>query len=165
MGEKWLGPAPAPAPANAWVPTEDLVDEEAGDRPGEDLDSAIEGRTSIQEFQTFFNERTFGSGEAGEVECGQGAGRWRHRAPRLTVCSADCGLRPLFEKKSVEDKTEHELFDSYIDGRIVEGWNAEIGLAPWCVWVSPPPLGCSICLLLLPPLGPPLFPAGLGFLG
>ncbi|XP_036747755.1 prothrombin isoform X1 [Manis pentadactyla] len=109
---------------------EDLVDEEAGDRPGEDLDSAIEGRTSIQEFQTFFNERTFGSGEA--------------------VCSADCGLRPLFEKKSVEDKTEHELFDSYIDGRIVEGWNAEIGLAPWQVMLfrkSPQELLCGASLI------------------
>nr|1A2C_L Chain L, Thrombin light chain [Homo sapiens]1A3B_L Chain L, Alpha-thrombin (small Subunit) [Homo sapiens]1A3E_L Chain L, ALPHA-THROMBIN (SMALL SUBUNIT) [Homo sapiens]1A46_L Chain L, ALPHA-THROMBIN (SMALL SUBUNIT) [Homo sapiens]1A4W_L Chain L, ALPHA-THROMBIN (SMALL SUBUNIT) [Homo sapiens]1A5G_L Chain L, Alpha-thrombin (small Subunit) [Homo sapiens]1A61_L Chain L, Alpha-thrombin (small Subunit) [Homo sapiens]1ABI_L Chain L, ALPHA-THROMBIN (SMALL SUBUNIT) [Homo sapiens]1ABJ_L Chain L, Alpha len=30
---------------------------------------------------------------------------------------ADCGLRPLFEKKSLEDKTERELLESYIDGR------------------------------------------------
>nr|1TQ7_A Chain A, Prothrombin [Homo sapiens]3BEI_A Chain A, Prothrombin [Homo sapiens] len=44
-------------------------------------------------YQTFFNPRTFGSGEA------------------------DCGLRPLFEKKSLEDKTERELLESYIDGR------------------------------------------------
>nr|1EB1_L Chain L, THROMBIN LIGHT CHAIN [Homo sapiens]1H8I_L Chain L, THROMBIN [Homo sapiens]1HLT_J Chain J, ALPHA-THROMBIN (SMALL SUBUNIT) [Homo sapiens]1HLT_L Chain L, ALPHA-THROMBIN (SMALL SUBUNIT) [Homo sapiens]1QUR_L Chain L, HUMAN THROMBIN (ALPHA CHAIN) [Homo sapiens]1VR1_L Chain L, thrombin [Homo sapiens]1VZQ_L Chain L, THROMBIN LIGHT [Homo sapiens]1YPE_L Chain L, Thrombin light chain [Homo sapiens]1YPG_L Chain L, Thrombin light chain [Homo sapiens]1YPJ_L Chain L, Thrombin light chain [Hom len=27
---------------------------------------------------------------------------------------ADCGLRPLFEKKSLEDKTERELLESYI---------------------------------------------------
>nr|1T4U_L Chain L, Prothrombin [Homo sapiens]1T4V_L Chain L, Prothrombin [Homo sapiens]2R2M_A Chain A, Thrombin light chain [Homo sapiens]3C27_A Chain A, Thrombin light chain [Homo sapiens] len=26
---------------------------------------------------------------------------------------ADCGLRPLFEKKSLEDKTERELLESY----------------------------------------------------
>nr|1AVG_L Chain L, THROMBIN [Bos taurus]2A1D_A Chain A, thrombin [Bos taurus]2A1D_E Chain E, thrombin [Bos taurus] len=41
----------------------------------------------------FFNEKTFGAGEA------------------------DCGLRPLFEKKQVQDQTEKELFESYIEGR------------------------------------------------
>lgn len=59
-----------------------------------------------------------------------------------SACSADCGLRPLFEKSSLEDKTEKELFESYIEGRIVEGSDAEIGLAPWCVLpvpTSPPP--------------------------
>jgi coagulation factor 2 (thrombin) len=39
----------------------------------------------------------------------------------------------LFEKKSLKDTTEKELLDSYIDGRIVEGWDAEKGIAPWCV--------------------------------
>lgn len=68
--------------------------------------------------------------------------------------SADCGLRPLFEKKSVEDKSEHELLESYIEGRIVGGQEAEIGLAPWCVcnptlspswgmWVEVPSLKTS----------------------
>nr|3PMA_A Chain A, Thrombin light chain [Bos taurus]3PMA_C Chain C, Thrombin light chain [Bos taurus]3PMB_A Chain A, Thrombin light chain [Bos taurus]3PMB_C Chain C, Thrombin light chain [Bos taurus] len=28
---------------------------------------------------------------------------------------ADCGLRPLFEKKQVQDQTEKELFESYIE--------------------------------------------------
>lgn len=50
-----------------------------------------------------------------------------------SACSADCGLRPLFEKKSLEDKTEQELLESYIGGRIVAGSDAELGLAPWCV--------------------------------
>lgn len=61
---------------------------------------------------------------------------WRSGwAPHRLSCSADCGLRPLFEKKSLKDKTEKELLDSYIDGRIVEGWDAEKGIAPWCVLV------------------------------
>lgn len=62
---------------------------------------------------------------------------------------ADCGLRPLFEKKSLEDKTEQELLESYIDGRIVEGWDAEIGLAPW--WVPKP--SCFHWAPLPPALG------------
>uniref|UniRef100_A0A8C0L406 Prothrombin n=1 Tax=Canis lupus dingo TaxID=286419 RepID=A0A8C0L406_CANLU len=91
-----------------------------------DQDTAIEGRTTAEEFQPFFNEKTFGAGEA------------------------DCGLRPLFEKRSVKDKTEGELLESYIDGRIVEGWDAEIGLAPWCVMLfrkSPQELLCGASLI------------------
>ncbi|XP_075404469.1 prothrombin [Tenrec ecaudatus] len=92
----------------------------------EDGDGPIQGRTTTQEYQPFFNERTFGSGEA------------------------DCGLRPLFEKKSVSDKTENELLDSYIEGRIVEGFEAEIGLAPWQVMLfrkSPQELLCGASLI------------------
>ncbi|XP_048644662.1 prothrombin isoform X7 [Marmota marmota marmota] len=93
--------------ASAGVPTEEAVEEGPGDALSEDGDGTIGGRTTKEEFQTFFDEKTFGSGEA------------------------DCGLRPLFEKKTVKDKTEDELLDSYIDGRIVEGWDAEVGIAPW----------------------------------
>lgn len=72
-------------------------------------------------------------GQAGG--CGA-AGQALRSAPPLTArlpCFADCGLRPLFEQKSLEDETEEELLESYIDGRIVHGSDAEIGLAPWCV--------------------------------
>uniref|UniRef100_A0A452SNR5 Prothrombin n=1 Tax=Ursus americanus TaxID=9643 RepID=A0A452SNR5_URSAM len=100
--------------------------EEVGDGLAEDPDAAIEGRTGDEEFQPFFNEKTFGAGEA------------------------DCGLRPLFEKSLVKDKTEHELLESYIDGRVVEGWDAEIGLAPWQVMLfrkSPQELLCGASLI------------------
>lgn len=112
------------------------------DGQGEDPDRAMEGRTTTEEFQTFFDETTFGAGEAGEA-AGAGAGPpghpWRLRVvshrwvSHRSACSADCGLRPLFEKKSLEDKTEQELLESYIGGRIVAGSDAELGLAPWCV--------------------------------
>nr|XP_020012016.1 prothrombin isoform X2 [Castor canadensis] len=101
---------------------EEAMEEEAS----EDGDEVIGGRTTVEEFQTFFDEKTFGAGEA------------------------DCGLRPLFEKKSVKDKTETELLDSYIEGRIVEGWDAEIGLAPWQVMLfrkSPQELLCGASLI------------------
>ncbi|XP_029812920.1 prothrombin [Suricata suricatta] len=100
--------------------------EDVGDRQTEEPDAHIEGRNADEEFQTVFNEKTFGAGEA------------------------DCGLRPLFEKKSVKDKTEKELMDSYIDGRIVEGWDAEIGIAPWQVMLfrkSPQELLCGASLI------------------
>lgn len=105
---------------------EEAVEEEPGDALGETGDGTIEGRTTAEEFQTFFDEKTFGSGEA------------------------DCGLRPLFEKKTVKDKTEDELLDSYIDGRIVEGWDAEVGIAPWQVMLfrkSPQELLCGASLI------------------
>nr|ABV53442.1 prothrombin [Sus scrofa] len=105
---------------------EEPVDEEVGDALGENADAAIEGRTTADDFQPFFNEKTFGAGEA------------------------DCGLRPLFEKSSLEDKTEKELFESYIEGRIVEGSDAEIGLAPWQVMIfrkSPQELLCGASLI------------------
>ncbi|XP_039082640.1 prothrombin [Hyaena hyaena] len=100
--------------------------EDVGYEQAQDPDAPIEGRTTTQEFQTVFNEKTFGAGEA------------------------DCGLRPLFEKKSVKDKTEKELLDSYITGRIVEGWDAEIGIAPWQVMLfrkSPQELLCGASLI------------------
>ncbi|XP_020737482.2 prothrombin [Odocoileus virginianus] len=102
------------------------VDADLGDGLGEDPDAAIEGRTSEGHFQPFFNEKTFGSGEA------------------------DCGLRPLFEKKKLQDQTETELFESYIEGRIVEGQDAEVGLAPWQVMIfrkSPQELLCGASLI------------------
>lgn len=101
-----------------------------------DVDESIAGRTTNAEFHTFFDEKTFGLGEAGETPTFQWDSRLEARMGRpLTVlsCSADCGLRPLFEKKSLSDKTEKELLDSYIEERIVEGWDAEKGIAPWCV--------------------------------
>lgn len=102
-GKEW----PSPVPAFAAVPAEEPIDAETGDELGEDPDAAIEGRTTTEDFQPFFDEKTFGAGEA------------------------DCGLRPLFEKKSIEDATEQELLESYVEGRIVAGRDAEKGLAPW----------------------------------
>ncbi|XP_007944745.1 prothrombin [Orycteropus afer afer] len=102
------------------------VEEEAGDGLSEDPSATIQGRTTTEDYQPFFNEKTFGSGEA------------------------DCGLRPLFEKKSLIDKTEKELLDSYIQGRIVEGRDAEQGIAPWQVMLfrkSPQELLCGASLL------------------
>ncbi|KAL1786341.1 prothrombin isoform X1 [Sigmodon hispidus] len=100
--------------------------EEAVGEEIQDAEETIGGRTTNGEFSTFFDEKTFGLGEA------------------------DCGLRPLFEKKSLKDKTEKELLDSYIDGRIVEGWDAEIGIAPWQVMLfrkSPQELLCGASLI------------------
>lgn len=91
-----------------------------------DLETAIEGRTALEEFQPFFNEKTFGTGEA------------------------DCGLRPLFEKKLMKDQSEQELLESYIEGRIVHGSDAEMGVAPWQVMLfrkSPQELLCGASLL------------------
>ncbi|KAM8940332.1 prothrombin [Pelodytes ibericus] len=84
------------------------------------------GRTVTDEHQTFFDEKSFGSGEA------------------------VCGLRPLFEKKKVPDKTEEELLSSYIHGRIVKGEEAERGSAPWQVMLfkkSPQELLCGASLI------------------
>lgn len=118
-----------------------------GYEQAQDPDAPIEGRTTTQEFQTVFNEKTFGAGEAGEpgaagLRQGRGlgvggTGLGTQLGSSHPACCADCGLRPLFEKKSVQDKTEKELLDSYITGRIVEGWDAEIGIAPWCAWGQP----------------------------
>uniref|UniRef100_A0A8C5NVB0 Coagulation factor II, thrombin n=1 Tax=Jaculus jaculus TaxID=51337 RepID=A0A8C5NVB0_JACJA len=89
----------------------------------EDEEETIGGRTTTEEYQTFFDEKTFGAGEA------------------------DCGLRPLFEKQSLKDKTEKELLDSYvIDGRIVEGWDAEIGIV-MLFRKSPQELLCGASLI------------------
>lgn len=66
------------------------------------------------------------------------AGSRRRSASHRPACPLDCGLRPLFEKKKLQDKTETELFESYIEGRIVEGQDAEVGLAPWCVLLASP---------------------------
>lgn len=153
MGEEWLGPVPA----SARVSAEEPVDEVTDGGQSQDPDAAIEGRTTMEEFQPFFNEKTFGAGEAGEA-AGSG-GRWvRGRGagsalgPSPPGSLPDCGLRPLFEKKSLEDKTEQELLESYIDGRIVEGWDAEKGLAPW--WVPKP--SCLHGAAAPPPLPPAL---------
>lgn len=43
----------------------------------------------------------------------------------------DCGTRPLFEKKKLTDKSEKELLESYIGGRVVHGDDAEQGSSPW----------------------------------
>uniref|UniRef100_A0A8C9MHU3 Prothrombin n=1 Tax=Serinus canaria TaxID=9135 RepID=A0A8C9MHU3_SERCA len=86
----------------------------------------ISGRSTLpKEFKPFFDEKTFGSGEA------------------------DCGTRPLFEKKKITDKSERELLDSYT-GRIVSGDDAEVGSAPWQVMLykkSPQELLCGASLI------------------
>ncbi|NP_001086517.1 coagulation factor II, thrombin S homeolog precursor [Xenopus laevis] len=92
----------------------------------EDVLNNPAGRTTAEEHQIFFDEKTFGSGEA------------------------ECGLRPLFEQKSVEDKSEKELLESYMQGRIVKGETAEPGSAPWQVMLfkkSPQELLCGASLL------------------
>lgn len=71
MGEEW----PGPAAAGVWVPAEEPVDEEVGYGLGEEPDAAIEGRTAADTFQPFFNERTFGAGEAGQAAAGGARGR------------------------------------------------------------------------------------------
>lgn len=72
-GKEW----PSPVPAFAAVPAEEPIDAETGDELGEDPDAAIEGRTTTEDFQPFFDEKTFGAGEAGEAagaRRGRGAG-------------------------------------------------------------------------------------------
>ncbi|CAH2325951.1 prothrombin [Pelobates cultripes] len=84
------------------------------------------GRSVTAEHQTFFDEKTFGAGEA------------------------VCGLRPLFENKSKKDKSEDELIESYIAGRIVKGDDAEQGSSPWQVMLfkkSPQELLCGASLI------------------
>ncbi|NWI15321.1 THRB protein, partial [Crypturellus soui] len=92
----------------------------------EELDR-IRGRTDhLQEYKTFFDEKTFGSGEA------------------------DCGIRPLFEKKKMVDGTEKELMVSNRDSRIVKGEDAEVGSSPWQVMLykkRPQELLCGASLI------------------
>lgn len=50
----------------SWVSTEENVEEEEiGPEGGPE--EVIAGRTTEQEFQTFFDQKTFGQGEAGEA--------------------------------------------------------------------------------------------------
>ncbi|XP_077178467.1 prothrombin isoform X2 [Paroedura picta] len=91
----------------------------------EDVDESLGGRTDIQQRELFFDPRTFGQGEA------------------------DCGLRPLFEKKKIADDSEQELLES-MDGRIVKGQEAQSGSAPWQVMLfrkSPQGLLCGASLI------------------
>ncbi|KAL7992318.1 hypothetical protein Chor_016574 [Crotalus horridus] len=66
----------------------------------------------------------------------------------LNYC--DCGIRPLFEKKKISDPTENELLESYLQGRIVKGVDAEVGSAPWQVMLfkkKPQELVCGASLI------------------
>ncbi|XP_042302896.1 prothrombin [Sceloporus undulatus] len=84
------------------------------------------GRTTAVEHQVLFDPKTFGEGEA------------------------DCGVRPLFEKKKTPDNSEHELLESYLAGRIVKGSDADAGSAPWQVMLfkkSPQELVCGASLI------------------
>ncbi|XP_006261451.1 prothrombin [Alligator mississippiensis] len=84
------------------------------------------GRTSVPEYKPFFDPQTFGSGEA------------------------ECGIRPLFEKQKIADKTEKELLESYIEARVVKGEEAEVGSAPWQVMLfrkNPQELLCGASLI------------------
>ncbi|XP_078540549.1 prothrombin isoform X2 [Lissotriton helveticus] len=88
--------------------------------------STLGGRTVVKTHQTFFEEKCFGTGEA------------------------DCGLRPLFEKTAKADKSEQELLDSYVGGRVVKGEDAEPGSAPWQVMLfkkQPQELICGASLI------------------
>lgn len=40
-------------------------------------------------------------------------------------------MRPLFEKKNMEDANEKELLESYQQQRIVGGTDAQVSSAPW----------------------------------
>ncbi|XP_059183935.1 prothrombin [Centropristis striata] len=76
--------------------------------------------------KTFFNPRTFGTGES------------------------ECGMRPLFEKQARKDSKENELLESYVQGRIVGGDEAEKASAPWQVMLykrSPQELLCGASLI------------------
>ncbi|XP_077317600.1 prothrombin [Lithobates pipiens] len=87
--------------------------------------SVIGGRTDATQHQTFFDEKSFGKGEA------------------------ECGQRPLFEQKKVQDKGEEELILS-MQGRIVKGEDAERGSAPWQVMIykrQPQELLCGASLI------------------
>ncbi|XP_074853711.1 prothrombin [Carettochelys insculpta] len=92
----------------------------------EDIGDVRGGRVSTEQHQIFFDVKTFGSGEA------------------------DCGIRPLFEKKKTTDKNELELLESYAGGRVVKGEDAEVGSAPWQVMLfrkSPQQLLCGASLI------------------
>ncbi|XP_029438959.1 LOW QUALITY PROTEIN: prothrombin [Rhinatrema bivittatum] len=85
------------------------------------IKDVVQGRTISEQHETFFDENTFGSGEA------------------------DCGLRPLFETKGIEDSSEHKLLESFIGGRIVKGEDAEPGSAPWQVMLFQKTPQRSVC--------------------
>lgn len=66
---------------------------------GEDPDAPIEGRTATEDFQPFFDEKTFGAGEAGEVAgarrgcgAGRGGGCARPLTAWLALQTVGCGL-------------------------------------------------------------------------
>ncbi|XP_066491690.1 prothrombin [Tiliqua scincoides] len=92
----------------------------------QDLGEAFAGRTNIPQHSTFFDPKTFGQGEE------------------------DCGIRPLFEKKKISDKTERELAEFDVEGRIVGGEEALVGSSPWQVMLfrrSPQELLCGASLI------------------
>ncbi|XP_067295582.1 prothrombin [Pseudorasbora parva] len=98
------------------APLDKFVEEEGG-RERTTLDSKR---------RSFFNPRSFGSGEQ------------------------ECGVRPLFEKINKEDKNEKDLLMSYSGSRIVGGAEAEIASAPWQVMLykrSPQELLCGASLI------------------
>ncbi|TRY82384.1 hypothetical protein DNTS_002479 [Danionella cerebrum] len=108
--------------------TIDYCDLELCDAP---LDKFVEDgggreRTTLDQRKAFFNPRSFGSGEQ------------------------ECGVRPMFEKITKEDKNEKELLMSYSGSRIVGGDEAEVGSAPWQVMLykrSPQELLCGASLI------------------
>ncbi|KAB1272837.1 Prothrombin [Camelus dromedarius] len=81
---------------------EEPVEEEVGEGLDEGPDAAIEGRTTAEEFQAFFNEKTFGAGEA-DVDCGS------------------------VREEGVQDQNGNGALESYIEEAHREGWDAEIG--------------------------------------
>uniref|UniRef100_A0A147AMC1 Prothrombin n=1 Tax=Fundulus heteroclitus TaxID=8078 RepID=A0A147AMC1_FUNHE len=111
--------------------TVDYCDLELCEDPliGEEETTADQGmeRTVLgAEKKLFFSPRTFGEGES------------------------VCGLRPLYEQKGKQDKTESELLASYREKRIVGGSDAEVASAPWQVMLykrSPQELLCGASLV------------------
>uniref|UniRef100_A0A3Q2FGV9 Prothrombin n=1 Tax=Cyprinodon variegatus TaxID=28743 RepID=A0A3Q2FGV9_CYPVA len=95
---------------------------------GEEImdDKGAERTVLGPEKKLFFSPSTFGEGES------------------------VCGLRPLFEQKSQEDKNEKELLETYKEQRIVGGNDAEVASAPWQVMLykrSPQELLCGASLI------------------
>ncbi|XP_038159173.1 prothrombin [Cyprinodon tularosa] len=111
--------------------TVDYCDLELCDDPligGEEImdDKGAERTVLGPEKKLFFSPSTFGEGES------------------------VCGLRPLFEQKSQEDKNEKELVETYREQRIVGGNDAEVASAPWQVMLykrSPQELLCGASLI------------------
>ncbi|XP_043099213.1 prothrombin [Puntigrus tetrazona] len=109
--------------------TIDYCDLELCDAPLDKFVDELGGRerTTLEDKRkAFFNPRSFGNGEQ------------------------ECGVRPMFEKVSKEDKNELELLKSYTGSRIVKGDEAEVGSAPWQVMLykrSPQELLCGASLI------------------
>ncbi len=96
-------------------------------------------RTTLEDKKkAYFNPRSFGNGEQGKRLIPSPSVFVYVITRSLSSCiiswkclPSACGMRPMFEKVSIEDKNEKELLMSYSGSRIVGGDEAEVGSAPW----------------------------------